>query len=208
LHVLNFSIIGNSNSVNALHLRRIHHSRFENIHIYNAGSVGLRTNFAVADYFENLVISTSPDVDWLLPDIVTGTTMPNCGIFLTRFDEALMNSGEETVDCTFVNTIIGGLLGKTSDADPTKGAGIFLRYAHNNVFVGGTSELNNRGIVVSAASDVVSRLNTFYSMFLEANVTEDVLVQGGALHTSFQNMYVHGPGPDPLSGSERQTDSH
>lgn len=154
----NITINGNASATDGVFIRGIGHSSFKNLRVKNFPTSAMRTNFMVSNVFENFVCSGNEGAF---------TTTPASGIILDK-----RNAGEQSSNCTFVNTIIEGVTG----------VGIDVVEGVENTFIGGTSEGNGTGVVVGANSID----NTFISLDMEANTTSDVDCSG--LRNTFINL--------------------
>lgn len=142
-------IIDAPNANYALFLSGAHHSRFINIRILSALTAGIRTDWCVLSYFQNI---------WVTTERFT-VSLPPTGIYV-RDDGA----GRQTSSCTFINCAVEGV----------SGSGFLLNHSLDNNFFNCTSEGNQIGFQVNATSFG----DTFYGAYGEANSSEDLAIFG------------------------------
>lgn len=155
-------IQGCATSDNGIFARAIHHSIFNNLRISgtSASGNGLLENWCVANQWNNFRCTTNEDHE---------ATMPQHGIYIDR-----RGVGENSTTQTFINPIMEGLTGN----------GIHIDYASHNIFVGGTSESNGKGIYITVNG---FGGNSFHGIDLEANVTYDLHILGQ--YNNFVGIY-------------------
>lgn len=141
----------------AVFIRSIHHSKL-GFKVLGAGptSSGIEVEFAVCTVFDNCTVTAGEEGNWFM------SAQPKYGLHLTKRDAT-----ETTSYCTVNNGIFEGIVGAGN-------AGILLEGALGNVFIGGTSEGCDHGVITA----VGSVQNKFFGIDLEANVTRDILEQG------------------------------
>lgn len=162
---------GNPNCTDVLYIMSVHHSVFRNLRLEECTGAALRVAFSVENIYE-IVVSGS--------DVGVYTTKPTNGIVL-QADPIAANS---TTGNTFIRPIIEGV----------SGAGIVLTAANGNVFIGGTSEANAKGITIAAGCE----RNTFKGVDMESNTTMDVEDSGTG--TTLDGCVGQGNGLHLISG--------
>jgi len=138
-------------------VRSIHHSDLRNNRVQGCGtsSNAFEVEFAVCTDFSGCTASANETLGW-----VGG--QPKNGLHL-----ALRNAGESTSYCYFANTVWEGL-------STGGGAGILLEDTLGNIFIGGTAEGCDSGIILGTTAT----WNRFFGVDMEANATRDVFDQG------------------------------
>jgi hypothetical protein len=164
VRVRNLKLIGNDNTTRGFNAENTERSDIENITILKMSAAGIGFNIAhsVSTLFKNLRVSANdPDVG----------TLPATGLQITRISGSL-----RTTDCTFINPVMEGLTG----------TGIYVPFGNNNIFIGGTSESNAKGVVLDGGS--TSAFNSFFNLYCEGNSANDILVTDGD-NNSFYNSF-------------------
>lgn len=167
-----FIVEGGTSSQNGIYWRSIHHSKID-CRVDGCGPTysGLRTEFSVCSEF-NVVVSTNENP--------FGANKPLYGYFLSQ-----RNVGEKTSANTFYNPIIEGV----------GSHGIYLNYADQNTFIGGTSEANLAGYGVYVPS-LDSLRNTFINTDFEVNL-------GSVYDAGLYNTYINTLSDGPINVSGR-----
>jgi hypothetical protein len=142
-----FSVLGNSHTVNALTLQNWHRSKIENVSAWGATGCGVYTAGAVSDTFNDIRVSSFDAA--LANPVWTGLQTPTCGVGLDAF------GGNATTAGTFEDLAVEGI----------NGIGLKLLSADSMTFTSGTSESNVQGIVVSSGS----KWNSVIGMDIESN---------------------------------------
>ena len=165
-----FHVEAPSTAQNGVYIRSIHHSKLA-FKVKGAGTnfAGMLVVFAVCTDFSGSSCYPNDDGNWYLG------AKPKYGLQLTNRD-----TGEHVSYSLFNNTIWEGL-------DQSLGAGILLDGALGNIFVGGTSERCNHGVITTAKAIN----NRFYGTDIEANLARDILENG-------QGQEFHGLDSDSL----------
>lgn len=152
-----------STAQHGAYIRSIHHSQLI-FKVRGAGTnyAGVKVDFAVCTNFSGSSCYPNDDGNWYLG------AKPKYGLHLDK-----RNAGEQVSYCEFGTTIWEGL-------DQAAGAGILLEGTLGNVFIGGTAERCNHGVI--ATFNAVN--NRFYGTDLEANIARDILdnSQGNEYH--------------------------
>lgn len=148
MQIENLLIVGNPAVTHGCYLSGVVRSVIRNIEVRECSAYAFNIRWGVSNLYENLKYSASGE-----------TTTASTGVYLTN-----AGTGLYTADCTFINCI----------AEDFAGNGAVLNDASGNVFIGGTFEACNNGLVVGAAS----RLNTFTNVWFELNTDKDVEVAG------------------------------
>jgi len=166
----NIVVQGNSSSTNGFYVRSLHHSTFINCRCLGAATTGagFKLEWCVANTWVNPIVSSN-----------TGTLspIPKYGMHLSR-----RSGTDHSTTQTVITPIFEGLT-------QTNGAGIYIDYAAKNEFIGGTSESNTNGLIVTADSGVGN--NAFRGMFMESNSSTDITLDG-ALYQSFYDCTIAG----------------
>jgi hypothetical protein len=115
---------------------------------------------------------------WVNPivSVNTGTLspVPKYGMYLSR------RSGDDHTTTQVVkNPIFEGLT-------QSSGAGIYIDFAAANEFIGGTSESNTNGLIITGDSGTGN--NRFSNLFMEQNSTADIQLQTGCVYQSFYEI--------------------
>lgn len=163
----NLTVQGNALSTNGLYVRSIHHSDFMRPRVKGCATTG------AGMLLEWCVANT-----WITPIVSVNTgglsPIPKYGMHLSRRGSGTDHSTTNVV----LSPIFEGLT-------QSSGAGIYIDYAAKNEFNGGTSESNTHGIYITGDSGVGN--NTFRSLFLEANSSSDLTLDG-AVYQSFYDL--------------------
>jgi hypothetical protein len=151
-----FIIKGGPAITDALHIRRIVRSKFENIRVKEATDNGFALRHSVLNTFVSCAISD---------DVEAQTTRPT-NYWLLEDDGTVGNHTQANV---FVNCEASG-----QGAGSTK-TGWSLENAILNVWDGGTAESCNIGVDIR---DDVCRMNSWYGFDMEDNQTYDARLKG------------------------------
>jgi hypothetical protein len=174
----NITVQGNANSTNGIYVRSIHHSVF-----LHARCTGCATTGA-AILVEWGVVNT-----WINPTVSVNegafAVIPLYGMKLSR-----RSGTDHTTEQTVISPIFEGLT-------QANGAGIYIDFSSVNKFIGGTSESNTNGLIIT--NDSGSGMNSFDSLFFEANTTFDVSLVD-AVSSTFKNIAASS-GTVSLTGS-------
>lgn len=162
---------GASNAADGLYLRNVINASFKNVRCTNISNAGLHLAWGQLCIFENYICSNN---------VETMSKVPNYGILI---DNA--NTGGASSANLFSNPTLEGL--KTS----TSGIGIDARWAINSVFLNGTSEGNQIGIIIGSLTvgDNAGQGNKVIGMDVEANTVADLQILGG---NTFANDIIGG----------------
>lgn len=153
-----FIVEAPSTAQHGVYVRSIHHSKLQ-FKVRGAGTnyAGVKIEFAVCTDFTGSSCYPNDDGNWYLG------AKPKYGLWASA-----RNAGEQVSYSYFGNTIWEGL-------DQAAGAGILLDGALGNVFVGGTAERCNHGLITTPGA--VN--NRFYGVDFEANqLARDILENG------------------------------
>lgn len=147
-----------------LYVRSIHHSKIRENLVRGAGSgsAGIKVEFAVCTDFSNCKVTSGEDSAWYL------NAKPQYGLWLDK-----RNAEEQTSYCLFANCIF-------EQINASGNTGVLCDNTLGNVFIGGTSESCDYGIILTTNSVQ----NKFWSMDLENNTTRDIqdAGQGNEFH--------------------------
>jgi hypothetical protein len=144
----NLLIIGGPNVTHGCYLSGVVRSAIRDIEVRECFSYAFNIRWGVSNLYENLKYSAAGE-----------STIANTGVYLTNAGPGLY-----TADCTFINCV----------SEDFAGTGVNLHDASGNVFIGGTFEACENGLVVGTTS----RLNTFTNVWFEQNTIKDVEVAG------------------------------
>lgn len=153
----NLNIQGNSHTSNALYMRAISHSAISNVRAWDAVTNAIRISSGVCNTYD-MVRATS------VGGYGSPTLAPNDGI---RLDAA--TAGDYVAWCSFRNIICENVPGNGLRLEPNGATG--------NSFIGGTSEGNGRGILVSTGCNY----NLFQCIDFEVNTgasVSDMVING------------------------------
>lgn len=168
----NITVQGNANSTNGWYVRSMHHCTFINARCRGCAVTG--SAFLLEWCVANVWITPSCSVN-------SGplSPIPKFGMTLTRRGTGL----DHTTTQTILNPIFEGIT-------QTDGAGINILFAAKNDFVGGTSESNTNGMIITGDSGIGN--NTFRSIFMEDNAVADIQLQPGAVYNAFYDITSSG----------------
>ena len=156
----NCTFSGNANTTYVLRTRGVHRSDFSNNSLINATTSALYADFSVLDNYNRLHTSSNEQ---------SFTTTPANCIIVTGPNATYASSTND-----FDGTICEGVTGD----------GISVGYSQDAHFSNGTSEANSRGFNITANAN----RTVLDSMDLEANSTEDALING--TNTTFKHVLM------------------
>ncbi|VVN21519.1 hypothetical protein PS662_04393 [Pseudomonas fluorescens] len=161
----NFNIQGNAQVQEGLYTRAISHSTLRNVRSWDCVHSGIRINSGVCNTYDNIRATSVGGI------VGAPGLAPAEGIVLDQ-----QSVGDYVAWCTFINVI----------SENVTGNGIRLNSATGNVFLGGTSEGNPRGIFINVGCD----FNQFINIDYEDNgANSDVVINGrGNVFDNNQNL--------------------
>jgi len=165
MHISDLVVQGNANSTNGVYVNRVHRSTFDNLRVAGCAVTGsgLLIDFAICNTWTNFTCSDGG---------YTLNPVPLNGITLTEEDATHYPTTQ-----VFINPILEGLTG----------TGINVDYAVNCTFINGTSESNNKGIVISSDSSK----HKFLGVGVEDNTTSDIECTGNNNYFSMNYKIAH-----------------
>lgn len=152
IHIENITLTGNTSCPIGIFMQQIGESTFKNVKVWGFSSTDFYLSGCWSDTFDNCSAT---------PNGLPGTyTASQYGLFVDEYGTSTSN------DITWINFI----------AEQTTQWGIYLKYATQCHFIGGTCENGAGGIYISTTSGT----NTFTQMDLEVNSVNDLTVNGSS----------------------------
>ena len=167
----NITVQGNANSTYGFHVQSVHHSIFNHIRVTGCGTAypAINVQWGVLNQWDSPRVSVNEGAF---------ISKPLYGILFTRRGSGADHSAANVV----TNGIFEGLT-------TTGGAGILIDYATKIEFIGGTSESNYDGVVITGNG---GGNNSFRGLFAEANANKDIIIQTGSNDNAFYNLTTSG----------------
>lgn len=164
MQIENLLIVGGPSVTHGCYLSGVVQSVVRDVEVRECYAYAFNIRWGVSNTYENLKYSA-----------VSHVTTASTGVYVTNAGPGLY-----TADCTFINCV----------SEDFPGTGLNLRDASDCVFIGGTFESCNIGVVVSSPS----RLNTLQNVWFELNTAYDIEVAGSS------NSFINCNFPSPGSG--------
>jgi len=166
MSVENLLIVGGPSITHGFYSSRVWRSLFKNIEVRECTTNAFYILHGVSNQYDSIKYSS---------DSYTPVTSPTNGLNLGN-----AGAGYYTADCTFINSVF-----------ETVTNGIYIIDGSGNTFVGGTSESNDKGVVISTGCN----RNSFYGMWFEDNSNLDLESNGTS--NSFSNCYFGSASTNP-----------
>lgn len=166
-------IKGNASCTYGIYALAVHHFNLTNITIIDTPTAGIFADFVVLGTWENVRVTN------LVFGPVQSTITPNKGIILSKSLGA-----DSTSVVTLINPIVESVTTR----------GIELDFAGGNVIIGGVSESNATGIVLTENCND----NTIFGLDCEANSVIDMLIAGirNAIYSGTGLLHLISPATD------------